>query len=77
MAWVGRDLRTHPVPSPCCGQDFHPPAQDAQAHIQFGLEHLPGIRHPQPLWAAFFSTSLSSEWKKCSLISKVIFSLLV
>jgi len=42
MAWVGRDLRTHTVPSPCCGQDFHPPAQDAQAPIQLGLEHLQG-----------------------------------
>ena len=42
MVWVGRDLRAHPVPTPCHGQGCHPAAQTAQGHNQPGLEHLQG-----------------------------------
>ena len=50
MAWVGKDLKAHPVPTHCCGQGCHPAAQAAQGPIQPGLEP-PGMGHPQLLWA--------------------------
>jgi len=40
MVWVGRDLKAHPVSTPCHGQGCHPPAQAAQGPIQPGLECL-------------------------------------
>jgi len=57
MPWVGRDLKDHEAPTPCCRQGHQPPhflpAQVAQGPIQPGLEHLQGwTGHPQPLWAA-------------------------
>ena len=57
MAWVGRDLKDHKAPTPCCRQGHQPPYQildqAAQAPIQPGLEHLQGwTGHPQPPWAA-------------------------
>ena len=42
MAWMGRDLKHHPVLTPCCGQDCYPLDQAAQGPIQHGLEHLQG-----------------------------------
>ena len=42
------DLIAHPVPTHCCGQGCHPPAQAAQCPIQPGLE-LPGMRHHSSL----------------------------
>jgi len=45
MAWVVRDLKAHIIPTPSCGQDFHPSYQAAQDPIQFGLE--PRVGHPQ------------------------------
>ena len=57
MVWVGRDLKDHEAPIPCCRQSHQPPhvipAQAAQGPIQPGLEDLQGCTgHPQPLWAA-------------------------
>jgi len=40
MAWVGRDLKYHTLPSPAAGW-LPPAAQDAQGPIQ------PGLGHPQ------------------------------
>jgi len=42
VAWIGRDLRAHPLPNPCHGQGCHPPDQAAQCPIQPGLEPLLG-----------------------------------
>jgi len=42
MAWVGRDLKDHPVPTPCCGQGCQSPDQAAQGPIQPGPECLQG-----------------------------------
>jgi len=46
MAWVGRDLKDHEAPTPCCRQGHQPPyliqGQAAQGPIQPGLEHLQG-----------------------------------
>ena len=63
MAWVGRDLKDHEAPNPPTPfrQGHQPPdlilVQAAQGPIQPGLEHLQGwMGHPQPLWAACFST---------------------
>ena len=42
MALVGRDLKAHPVPSPCSGQGHLPLDQAAQGPIQSGLEHIQG-----------------------------------
>jgi len=46
MAWVGRDLKDHEAPTPCCSQGHQPPYlildQAAQGPIQPGLEHLQG-----------------------------------
>jgi len=47
MAWVGRDLKDHQPPTPCCHrQHHHPPHlildQAGQGSIQPGLEHLQG-----------------------------------
>jgi len=37
MAWVGRDLKGHPVPTPCHGQGCHPAAQAAQGPPNLAL----------------------------------------
>jgi len=42
MAWVGRDLKAHPVPTPCYGQDCHPLGQPAHGPIPPGHAHLQG-----------------------------------
>ncbi|EOB08416.1 hypothetical protein Anapl_06434, partial [Anas platyrhynchos] len=42
MAQVGRNLKDHPFPPPCHGQEHLPPDQVAQSPIQPGLEHLQG-----------------------------------
>jgi len=42
MTWVGRDLKDHPVPTPCHGQEYHPLDQVAEGPIQPGLEHFQG-----------------------------------
>ena len=42
MGWAGRNLKAHPVPTPCCRQGCHPPAQVAQGPTQPTLEHLQG-----------------------------------
>ena len=46
MAWVGRDLKDHEAPTPCCRQGHQPPyliqGQAAQGPIQPGLEHFQG-----------------------------------
>jgi len=42
MAWVGRDLKAHPVPTPCYGQDCHPLDQAAHGPIPPGHAHLQG-----------------------------------
>jgi len=42
MVCVGRDLRDHPVPTPCHGQGCHSTDQAAQGPIQSGFEHLQG-----------------------------------
>ena len=42
MAWVEKDLKDHPVPTPCYVQGRQPAAQAAQSHIQPGLECLQG-----------------------------------
>ena len=46
MAWVGRDLKDHSVPAPCCRQGCQPLSQAldqvAQDLICPGLEHLQG-----------------------------------
>jgi len=42
VAWIGRDLKVHPVPTPCCRQGCHPPAKAAQGSIPPGLEPLQG-----------------------------------
>jgi len=39
---LGRDLKAHMVPTPCCRQGYHPPARAVQGPIQPGLEHLQG-----------------------------------
>jgi len=41
MAEVGRDLKNHPVPTPCHGQG-HPPAQATQGPIPPGHDHVFG-----------------------------------
>ena len=33
MVWVGRDIKQHPVPTPCHGQSCHPLDQAAQGLI--------------------------------------------
>jgi len=47
MAWVGRDLKGHQAPIPCCRQGCQPPhvilGQAAQVLIQPGLEHLQAV----------------------------------
>jgi len=49
MACVERDLKDHPVPISCNGQDCHPPDQAAKSP---NLPQTPsGMRHPQLLWA--------------------------
>jgi len=44
MAWLGRHLKEHQVPTPCYGQDCQPlneaPDQAAHGPFQPGLEHL-------------------------------------
>ena len=46
MAGVGRDLRDHEAPTPCCRQGCQPPYlildQAALGPIQPGFEHLQG-----------------------------------
>jgi len=42
MAWVEKDLKDHLVSTPCYVQDCQPSDQDAQSHIQPGLECLQG-----------------------------------
>jgi len=42
MAWVGKNLKAHAVPTHCHGQGCYPPAQAAQGPIQAGLEQLQG-----------------------------------
>ena len=42
MAWVGWDLKDHPVPNPYHGQDGHLLDQVTHGPIQTGLEHLQG-----------------------------------
>lgn len=37
MAWVGRDMKNHPVPSPLPWAGQLPLDQDVQSPIQFGL----------------------------------------
>jgi len=37
MAWIGRDTKDHPSPTPCCGQGCHSPAQAAQAPSSLAL----------------------------------------
>jgi len=60
MAWVVRDLKTHPVPPPCHGQGCPPPAQAAQHPIQPGLERLQEWGTTASLGSCA-STSLPSE----------------
>ena len=56
MAWVGRDLKSHLVPTPSCGQGCHPPDQAAQGPSSLVLCSSRGIcEHPnytQPLWVS-------------------------
>jgi len=44
MAWAGRDLKDHRVPTPCCGQSCQSqaPGHVAQDPIQPGLEYCQG-----------------------------------
>jgi len=42
MAWVGRDLKDHPIPTPCHWQGCHPPGEAAQGPIQPGCDCLQG-----------------------------------
>ena len=51
MAQVGRDLKAHPAPTPCCGQGCHPAAQLPRAPSNLALSaSMDGA--PQLLWAA-------------------------
>jgi len=38
MAWAGRDMKDHLVPTSCCRQGCYPAAQAAQGPIQPGLQ---------------------------------------
>jgi len=58
MARVGRDLKDHPVPTPCRGQGCHP-AEAAQGPMQPGLEP-PGMGHP---------SSVGSLWQCLTALS--------
>jgi len=40
MAWGGKVLKAHLVPTLCWGQGCHPPAEAVQGSIQPGLVHL-------------------------------------
>jgi len=42
MVRVGRDLKDHPVPTPCHEKGYLPLDQVAQSSIQPGLEHFQG-----------------------------------
>ncbi|XP_061317325.1 keratinocyte-associated protein 3 isoform X2 [Pezoporus flaviventris] len=42
MVWVGRDLKAHPVPTPCHRQGHLPIDQVAPSPVQPGLEHCQG-----------------------------------
>lgn len=43
MVWVGRNLKDHPVPIPCRGQEDLLLDQVAQDPIQPGLEYFQGL----------------------------------
>ena len=55
-AWVGRDLKAHPVSHPCYGQGCSPPDRVAQGHIPpphpTQSSAPSGMGHPQLLRAA-------------------------
>lgn len=38
MAWIGRDLKYHPIPAPCCGKEHLPVDQVAQSPISLALD---------------------------------------
>jgi len=40
MVWVGKNLKNHPIPTPCGGQGHLPLDQIAQSPIQPGFERL-------------------------------------
>lgn len=40
MAWVGRVLNHHLIPTPCCDHGYHPLDQASQYSIQADLECL-------------------------------------
>lgn len=68
MSWVGRNLKDHPVPTPCHGQVCHLPDQVldqiAQAPIQPSLIHLQGqgiISHPWVRWVFGKEPSVTSK----------------
>jgi len=67
MAWVGRDLKAHPVPAPCRGQ-CQPAAQAVQGPIQPGLpREAVGVPSPEALTARLDGVlgSLSQWWQPC------------
>jgi len=62
MAWVEKDHSDHPVSTPCYVQGRQPADQDAQSHIQPGLECLQGWGIHSSL-GNLFSASPPSEWE--------------
>lgn len=42
MVWVGKDLKEHLVPNPCCGLGHLSLDLVAQSFIQHGLKHFQG-----------------------------------
>ena len=62
MAWGGRDLKDHPILTPCHRHSCHPPAQLPRDPSNLAFAP-PGMGHPQLLWAACSTVSLPSLWK--------------
>jgi len=59
VAWFERDLKAHPVPTPCNGQGCLHQIRLQRAPSNLALNSEKG--HPQLLWAACYSASLPSE----------------
>ena len=73
--WVGRDLKDHPVPTPCHRQGHLPPAQAAPSPVQPGLEPCqgwgthscsgqpgPAPRHPLQISCIYTTSEVSSDF---------------
>jgi len=69
MAWVGRDLKDQPVPTPCCWHSCQPlnqaPAQAAPSSLALGTS-----RDGVPTTSLGFHSHFLINWYLCSTFSR-------